>query len=157
LEANAPVLVSGQVHRRKDEVFVRAKTAFTMRMVDKMSKQVLGVEINLAGENLRTVRLIRKLLNRFKGGDTVIGALNIPAAGIAKWYASGIDGARVFFCPPLYYGLKTILPESSLSLEVTEDMPQELLHALSPSRFPAPEGHSLRPEPEENSAILDAY
>src|SRR5690606_27164238 len=62
LHASAPVLIGGTVHRRKDEVYVKGVTAFTLRMVQEMSQYIKKLELDLAGEDARTVRLIKGLV-----------------------------------------------------------------------------------------------
>ncbi|MCX7717024.1 MAG: PHP domain-containing protein [Candidatus Sumerlaeaceae bacterium] len=158
LQANAPVLVGGTVHRRKDEVYLKALTAFTLRQVQQMSRQVLELTLDLSGENLRTVRLIRSLVRQYRtGGTTLLRIENFAGSSFGRWYAGAISGAKVFFSPPFYQALKLILPEEQMTLTVAEDTDPDLLHALSPSRFPRAEKPGSPPEPEENSSVIDAY
>jgi DNA polymerase III alpha subunit len=158
LRANAPVLVGGTVHRRKDEVYLKALTAFTLRQVQHMSRQVREVTLDLSGENFRTVRLIRSLVRQYRaGGTTPVRIQGFPGGALAGWYARAVSGAKVFFSPPFYQGLKLILPEEQILLTVAEDTDPDLLHALSPSRFPRTGAHSGLPDPEENSSVIDAY
>ncbi|MBX7246548.1 MAG: PHP domain-containing protein [Candidatus Sumerlaeaceae bacterium] len=157
LNANAPVLVGGTLQRKKDEVYIKALTVFTLRMVQQMSQQVRAVELDLADEDNRTARLIRKLVQQYKGKDTRISISNFNGTGLGKWNAARIEKTPVFFSPPFYYALKKILPEDRINLVVGEEMDPELLHSLSPTRFPKTVPAPNVEEREENSSIVDAY
>lgn len=156
--ASAPVLVGGTVHRRKDEVYVKAITAFTLRMVQEMSQQVSVVDIDLEGEDARTIGLIRGLVSHYKGTATRVRVRNFSGSRLAKWSASRIEKTPVFFSPPFYYALKKILPEDRINLTVSEAMDPALLHALSPLRFAhkAESGHH-ESYSEENSSVVEDY
>ena len=156
ISANAPVLVGGTVHRRKDELYLKALTVFTLRMVQQMSQQVLEVELDLTGENARTARLIHGLMRRYQGKGTRVKVTNFTGTAFGRWHVSRVSRGTVFFSPPFYYALKKILPEDRISLTVADDMSPGLLHALSPTRFPeAPQGAD--PDSDENSSAADAY
>lgn len=158
LRANAPVLVGGTVHRRKEEIYLKAITAFTLRMVQQMSQQVLQLDLDLSGEDSRTVWLIRNLVVHYRGKGTKVLIHNFGGAGLSKWHIAKIERTPVFFSPPFYYALKKILPEDRISLLASEEMDPDLLHTLSPQRFPR---SVVRPgelvEAEQNSAVADAY
>lgn len=156
LHASAPVLIGGTVHRRKDEVYVKALTAFTLRMVQQMSQQVLELELDLSGEDTRTLWLIRKLVSFYRGKGTRVKVQNFSRSTLGKWWASGIERTPVFFSPPFYYALKKILPEERIKLLASEDMDPALLHALSPLRFERSAARSV-PDPEDENAIVDMY
>lgn len=158
LHASAPVLIGGTVNRRKDEVYVKGLTAFTLRMVQEMSQFVKHLDLDLAGEDTRTVRLIRNLVGYYRGQGTQLRLKNIPPGTMAKWFARGIEKTPVFFSPPFYYALKKILPEASISLVADDDINPALLHALSPLRFP-PETASPSPRSTgpDNDDIVDVY
>jgi DNA polymerase III alpha subunit len=156
LSANAPVLVGGTVHRRKDEVYVKALTAFTLRMVQQMSQQVLRLDLDLAGEDFRTLRLIGRLVRQFKGRGPELQVQNTPDTFWPRLVRKQIERAHVFFSPPFYYALKKILPEDRITLVASDEMDPALLHALSPLRFPKVEAETPA-ETGENSSIVDAY
>ena len=136
LVANAPVLVGGTVKRRKDEIYLKGVTAFTLRMVQQMSEEVLKMELNLEGEDFRTLLLIRRLVKLHRGGATEVAIINEPKGVLAGLFAQSIRKTRVFFSPPVYYALKKILSEERIALEAGENADSDLLHALSPLRFP---------------------
>lgn len=157
ISANAPVLVGGSVHRRKDEVYIKALTVFTLRMVQQMSQQVLEIDLDLTGENARTARIIHRLASQYRGKGTRIKVSNAGSSTLARWYASRLSRRTVFFSPPFYYALKKILPEDRINLAVAEDMDAALLHALSPTRFPEAAGPLTASDSGENSSVADAY
>jgi hypothetical protein len=150
------VLVGGTVHRRKDEVYVKALTAFTLRMVQQMSQQVLRLDLDLAGEDFRTLRLIGRLVRQFKGRGPELQVQNTPDTFWPRLVRKQIERAHVFFSPPFYYALKKILPEDRITLVASDEMDPALLHALSPLRFPKVEAETPA-ETGENSSIVDAY
>jgi len=156
LHASAPVLIGGTVHRRKDEVYVKALTAFTLRMVQQMSQQVLALELDLTGEDARTLWQIRKLVTYYRGKGTKVTVQNHATGALAKWWASGIQRTPVFFSPPFYYALKKLLPEERIKLVASDDMDPALLHALSPLRFERTASRPA-PAPDDESAIVDMY
>jgi hypothetical protein len=158
LHASAPVLIGGTVHRRKDEVYVKGTTAFTLRMVQEMSQNVNGLELDLSGEDARTLRLIKSLVSYYKGQGTAVKIRNAPAGTMAKWFVRGIEKTPVFFSPPFYYALKKILPEQRINLVAEEGMDPSLLHALSPLRYERADNHHQRSRMEEDeSHIVDVY
>jgi len=159
LHASAPVLIGGTVHRRKDEVYVKGFTAFTLRMVQEMSQYVKTLELDLAGEDARTVRLIKNLVSYYRGQGTQIKLQNIPEGAVARWFARGVEKTPVFFSPPLYYALKKILPEKSMRIVAEEGMNKSLLQALSPLRYgrdDLDEQGSAR-RPSDDADIVDSY
>jgi DNA polymerase III alpha subunit len=158
LKANAPVLVGGTVMRRKEEVYVKALTAFTLRMVQQMSQQVLQLDLDLAGEDNRTLWLIRNLVIHYRGKGTRVHIHNFSGTGLSKWHLAKIARTPVFFSPPFYYALKKILPEDRISLLAAEEMDPDLLHTLSPTRFARAANRAGElVEAEQNSAVADAY
>ncbi len=158
LHASAPVLIGGTVHRRKDEVYVKGVTAFTLRMVQEMSQHVKGLELDLSGEDARTVRLIKGLVSHYRGQGTAITLQNVPDGTFSKWYARSIEKTLVFFSPPFYYALKKILPEQRIRIVAEEEMDPSLLHALSPLRYEMPEGATRKRRFEEDEThIVDVY
>jgi DNA polymerase III alpha subunit len=157
LGAHAPVMVGGVVQRRKDETYLKGLTAFTLRMVQQMSEQVVRLDLNLEGEDFRTVRLIRKLVGQYRGKGTTIAVQNFARHGLARWYLRGIEHTPVFFSPPFYYALKKILPEDRISLIATENADPDLLHALSPARFASPAASGRAEPTEDQSSVVDAY
>lgn len=158
LRASAPVLVGGTVHRRKEEVYVKALTAFTLRTVQQMSRQVNRLDLDLSGEDHRTLRLIRSLVRHYRGKDTQVRIQNFHGSALSRWLIGPIEKTRVFFSPPFYYALKKILPEDRIGLDVSDEMNPELLHTLSPQRFPRPGGRIEDvPEQEANSSVVDVY
>src|SRR5690606_36168111 len=116
----------------KDEVYVKGFTAFTLRMVQEMSQHVTGLELELSGEDTRTLRLLKSLVSYYRGQGTSITLQNIPQGTMAKWFSRGVEKTPVFFSPPFYYALKKILPEERIHLVAGEEMDPALLHALSP-------------------------
>ena len=161
LGASAPVLIGGTVHRRKDEVYVKGLTAFTLRMVQEMSRYVTGLELDLAGEDARTVRLVKGLASYYRGEGTAVRLLNAPDGVMSKWYARQVEKTPVFFSPPFYYALKKILPEERIHIIADDEMDQSLLHALSPLRYERVENtlgrKSRRYEEEDMNHIVDEY
>jgi DNA polymerase III alpha subunit len=158
LHASAPLLIGGTVHRRKDEVYVKAITAFTLRMVQQMSQHVLQLDLDLTGEDSRTLWLIRNLVVYYRGKGTRVRIHNLQASTFSRWWMSKIERTPVFFSPPFYYALKKILPEDRITLVASEDMDPALLHALSPLRFEKTEPrYSATDDREENSSIVDMY
>lgn len=157
LNANAPVLIGGTAHRRKDEIYVKALTVFTLRMVQEMSEQVEMLELDLEGEDARTVKLIRDLVVHYRGQGTRIEIKN-AAGGLSGWHLGKVRKTAVFFSPPFYYALKKILPEDRITIIASEAMDKNLLHTLSPQRFPrVDERPHVVDETEENSSVVDAY
>lgn len=158
LHASAPVLIGGTIHRRKDEVYVKGLTAFTLRMVQEMSQHVKALELDLSGEDARTVRLIKSLVSYYRGQGTEIKLHNVPQGAVAKWFGRGIERTPVFFSPPFYYALKKILPEEHISIIASDAMDPSLLHALSPLRYEKAEPIKRMAHPEaDNADIVDVY
>jgi hypothetical protein len=157
LRASAPVLIGGTVHRRKDEVYVKALSAFTLRMVQQMSQQVESLTLDLSGEDNRTLRLIRSLVSFYKGKGTRIRLENAREGAIGGILRAWIERTPVFFSPPFYYALKKILPEDRIQLAASDDMDPGLLHALSPLRFPKPGGQMSFLSTEDELEIVDMY
>lgn len=146
ITANAPVLVGGKVARRKDEVYLKAHSAFPLRMVQQMAAQVEELTLDLSKENLRTLWLISRLVGAYRGGRTRMHIEGFEAGGwLARMLAGRIAAASVFFCPPFYYRLKVILEEERVVLKAAEGTDQGLLHALSPARFPRSESPEPKP------------
>lgn len=137
IHANAPVLLGGLVARRKDELYLKAVTAFTLKMVQEMSERVVHLDLDLAGEDSRTLRLIARLARRHRGGGTTLRIHGFQPGFLDRWHLAAIRRAGVFFCPPLYYALKKILPEARIRIGADDQMDAHLLHALSPQHFPA--------------------
>jgi hypothetical protein len=118
---------------------------------------VVRLDLNLEGEDLRTLRLIRKLVGHYRGTGTTVHVHNFPRQGLALWYLRGIERTPVSFSPPFYYALKKILPEDRIGLIATEDADPDLLHSLSPARFPGPAAdHRVQPT-QDPSSVVDAY
>lgn len=157
LHASAPVLIGGTVHRRKDEVYVKGLTAFTLRMVQQMSQQVLQLELDLSDEDARTAWIIRNLVLHYRGKGTRVKVHNFNSNALSRWWISRIEKTPVFFSPPFYYALKKILPEDRITLVASEEMDPALLYALSPLRFPKAEPRQVPDESEDNASIVDAY
>jgi hypothetical protein len=158
LHASAPVLIGGTVHRRKDEVYVKALTAFTLRMVQQMSQQVLQLDLDLTGEDNRTLWLIRDLVVYYRGKGTKVRIHNFTPNALSRWWLSKIERTPVFFSPPFYYALKKLLPEDRIKLIASEDMDPALLHALSPLRFEKTEPrYTAHLDAEDNASIVDMY
>lgn len=155
--AQAPVLVGGTVARRKDEVYVKALTAFTLRMVQEMSQQVLQIDLDLTDEDFRTLHLIRQQVRHYRGGLTRIRISNAPSGMLARWTVAAVHRTPVFFSPPFYYALKKILPEERIGLTAAEETDPELLHALSPLRFPRPDGRGGKPAMVDEASVVDDY
>src|SRR5690606_19212277 len=103
LHASAPVLIGGTVHKRKDEVYVKALSAFTLRMVQQMSQNVIKIKIDLTGEDSRTLRLISNLISYYKGEGTQIEILNFTPNFLSSFFLRNIEKTPVFFSPPFYY------------------------------------------------------
>lgn len=159
LHASAPVLIGGTVHRRKDEVYVKGFTAFTLRMVQEMSQFVNALELDLSGEDARTIRLIKNLVSFYRGQGTQVKLEHVPEGAMARWFARSVEKTPVFFSPPFYYALKKILPEERIRLIADDEMDGSLLHALSPLRYeqdPAAERRRQRREADD-ADIVDVY
>lgn len=159
LHANAPVLIGGTVNRRKDEVYVKGFTAFTLRMVQEMSQRVHEVELDLAGEDTRTIRLIKNLVSYYRGQGTSIKLKNVPEGAMAKWFARGVERSQLFFSPAFYYALKKILPEDRIRIVADPDMDPALLQALSPLKYGHNDSAVQRRERAEadDADIVDVY
>jgi len=159
LHASAPVLIGGTVHRRKDEVYVKGTTAFTLRMVQEMSQNIKQVELDLSGEDARTLRLVKGLVGFYKGAGTSIRLKNVPQGAMARWFARSIERTPVFFSPPFYYALKKILPEQRILVDAEESLNPALLNALSPLRYEKDENsHSYSSVSETDAShIVDVY
>ncbi|MCX7020300.1 MAG: PHP domain-containing protein [bacterium] len=158
INANAPVLVGGTVARRKDEIYIRALSVFTLRMVQQMSRQVQQITLDMAGEDAATFRLITKIVSQFRAKGAKITINNVSSAPLSRWSAFRIRHSSIFFCPPFYYVLKKIMPEERIMLTVADGMDPELLHALSPTRFPRVRNDSdTMTESDENSTLVDEY
>lgn len=138
LHADEPVLIGGVAQRRKNEMYLRAINAFTFGAVLEMSRKVIEIEIDISGEDQRTVGLIAAVAAQFRmhKGRTQIRVHGALASAIARWRVRRIQSGGVFFCPPLYYALKKILDEDRISLVTSEQMDQTLLHMLSPHNYP---------------------
>lgn len=157
LHASAPVLIGGTVHKRKDEVYVKALSAFTLRMVQQMSQNVIKLKIDLAGEDARTLRLISNIVSLYKGEGTQVEVMNFTPNFVSSFFLRNIEKTPVFFSPPFYYALKKILPEEQIELIASDDIDPALLHALSPLRFPKVESNEIVKSGFDNSAIVDMY
>lgn len=98
-----PVLVEGEVRKHGNhERHLVARNIYLMNDVAERAKQVADLRLDLSGENRKVFRAVRGLLNSFEG-ETVIHLENADAH---SWLERrGVEGARVFFCPPLLQGL----------------------------------------------------
>ncbi len=158
LHASAPVLIGGTVQRRKDEVYVKGFTAFTLRMVQEMSRHVKGLELDLAGEDTRTLRLIKNLISYYRGQGTTVSLQQVPDGAMSRWHARGIEKTPIFFSPPFYYALKKILPEDRIRIVAEAEMDLSLLHALSPLRYEnVVSSKRPRSDEEDDANIVDVY
>lgn len=147
LASDGPVLIGGTLHRRKEELYIKALTAFTLSDVLEMSNEIVQIELDLQGEDARTLKLISRLVRHYRSpGGTEVKVRNAGTDALTKWRVFRIAKTPVFFSPPLYYALKKILPEDRISLVASHEMDSELLHTLSPQRFPR-SGAATEPVP----------
>ena len=108
-----PVLVEGLVSRSQGECYLLAQRIYLLEEVARKAEEVALVRINMAGENSRTLKILRSVLKPYKG-HTRVEVENFPA--LSWWNARGVEKAEIFFCPPLYQGLTRVLEESAITL-----------------------------------------
>jgi DNA polymerase III alpha subunit len=134
---NEPVLILG--HGQADanaELAVKAFAVYTLAEVEHLSQAVAEIELNLAEENLHTMRLLYGLLRRFRRGSTTITIASAPPTWSCQLFTRLMHKRRVFFCPPLYNQLKTILTENQVTLHFRDSAAQEhAMRLLAPFRY----------------------
>lgn len=110
--ARSPLLIEGIVRPRgKNESFLVVRRMHLLEEVAEIARNVAILRLNLAGENHKTIALIRAAIRKYKG-NTRIESVGI--SGLSAWKLRGLANASVFFCPPLYRDLCRILDPSRI-------------------------------------------
>ncbi|MCX7964806.1 MAG: PHP domain-containing protein [Candidatus Sumerlaea chitinivorans] len=143
LSSKQPVMLGGQVDCRGDEVFLRAMSAFTLPMIAEMGAKVLALELNLANEDSRTLRMLARIAGQYRGGKTTLRIQNSPPGALSRFLHFLVERTHVFFCPPFYDALRKLLPEKCIRIVPAPDTDPMLLHVLEPTVFPKPERNNL--------------
>ncbi len=108
-----PVLIEGEVrkHAKTERVLV-AHNLYLLEEVAARGERVAELRLNLEGQNRKRLSAIRSILKSFKGHT----AVTVENNERPSWFGGrGIENLNVFFCPPLYQGLKRILPETRIT------------------------------------------
>ncbi|MFC1601785.1 PHP domain-containing protein [Candidatus Sumerlaeota bacterium] len=114
LERGVPIMVGGRAIEKSKELFLRAHCVYELAYVQRQAERVKGLELDLAGENRRTLRTLWTLIRRF-AGSTELDAVNY-AGRAGGWTQAKLKAARVCFTPPFYFHLGKILPAERLRL-----------------------------------------
>ncbi len=115
-KTRSPVLVDGEVQDHLGrEKFLRAKSLHLLEDVASRAAAVKEIHLDLPEHDGRRLSALRGLLKRYKG-KTIIRLAEQENTKRSWWKTRGIDGARVFFCPPLLNRLLEILPETRIKV-----------------------------------------
>lgn len=112
LQADSPILLEGQVVKhRGGECFLMAQRFYLLEDIQEKAHAVKRLRLNLTGESNETFHKVRQVLRKYRGQTLV----EIEGSQNKTWWKNrGIDGKKVFFCPPLYQELTQILGEHRL-------------------------------------------
>jgi len=143
LTSKQPVVLGGQVERCGDEIFLRAMSAFTLPMIAEMGAKIHTLELDLANEDARTLRMLARIAWQYRGGKTTLRIQNCPHDGLSHFFVFLLERIQVFFCPPFYDALRKLLPEKCIHMFPASDADPMLLHLLEPTVFPVPERNNL--------------
>lgn len=122
LTSTLPVLIGGRICGNKDQSMIRAHCIHTLAEVQKAAEETIKIALNLDGENVKTLKMLKHLAKTYPG-KTKIEVTNYSGKG--KRLLHKLNNASVFFCPPLHKELKKMLPEKNILVHTLRPHPSK--------------------------------
>jgi DNA polymerase III alpha subunit len=114
LTEGEPFLVIGTVGSSGRERFIRAQAVIPLDRVERASKTVSAVALDLTGENRRTVKMLIALCLRHPGETRI--EIAAPPEGVSRRLCHRLEQTRVLCSPALVFRLRRILPPESVEV-----------------------------------------
>jgi DNA polymerase III alpha subunit len=107
-ESRHPLLIQAVVQRHKGaECHLVAQRFYSLEDVRRVCRQVRTLRLSLGGEDRKTIAALRSLIKMYQGNTDV----ELEGKALGWFTLRGIRNTKVLCCPPLYWGLLSILSE----------------------------------------------
>ena len=113
LRPMSEVLVIGRLVEEEGCLILHADGVWGLGELEDQATRVARIELDLAGENRYTLKLLKRLVDQYPG-KSELNVKNYPGWG--GWTLRRLQRARLFFCSPLYQGLRKILSPEAIDL-----------------------------------------
>ena len=113
LRPMSEVLVMGRLVEEEGCPILHADGVWGLGELEDQATRVARIELDLAGENRYTLKLLKRLADQFPGKSELIVK---NYAGWRGWTWRRLRRAQLFFCSPLYQGLRKILAPEAIDL-----------------------------------------
>lgn len=115
--SSEPVLIGGRIFSRENETYIKAHCVFTLKEVEEQAAKVKVLNIDMTDQSRSTLKKIYKLFKQYPG-DTQAEVFGFK--GFGQGYVKKINQMGIYFSPPIYYELISLIPKNAFEFIYNE-------------------------------------